>query len=547
MSGSAPFLTRDLRNESNIVERLLDRNVRENPRSIALKIISKYDYRVAKTVTYSELSNSACAIGNSLIQLGVEPSDRIALLLNDDLPFVVSFLAALKIGAVPILLSTFFNEEQLLHLLNDSTAKVSISEDEHVSRILTIAPKLSKSNKIVSRSGVEGTISLESMERLNSSHLETRNVSGKDMAFWFYTSGSTGMPKAVVHLHQDISRWSQPFYDQVLKARRDDIFYSGPKLFFSGGLSFGLHAPLLKGATSILFPGKQSATSAIEIIKNARPTLYYTVPTVYSRILGELKGTNTDFSSVRMFLTGGEPLSKIIFDQWRKNIGSEIVEAYGAAEFGRCISNIPGSARPRTCGKLLEGFEAKIVDASGNNLGPNQIGTLFIKGEGNFAEYWHMPSATKNSIHGEWINTGDLFYKDDDGYYHFSGRNDFAFKINGLWASPMEIEEAVVSSGIARECCVVPVEDRQGVTSLTAFIVLGRDASLVGPDASAIAGNLAKHLSSYKIPKNFVVLDHLPRNSIGKLDRGKMMIMANDREQQQQSQNSNTRFENNSS
>lgn len=520
-----------LTKESSIVEELLDRSARHHPDSAALKIVSTKSLEVESVVSYSELASSSAAVAHALLDMGVQKSQRVALLLEDDLPFAASFLGALEVGAVPILLSTFFSKEQILYLLNDSEAKVVFSEDEYLDKVLDVESGQLKKIAIVSKRGAKATFSFESILKEKSRNIETTTVSDNDMAFWFYTSGSTGVPKAVVHIHRDVRNWSRPFLDQVLRATKDDVFFSGAKLFFSGGLSFGLFSPLLKGATAILYPGRQSAESAIEIIQNAKPTLYYAVPTIYSRILHQNNGAIPDFSSVRMFLTGGEPLGKVIFDQWKNRFGTQIIEAYGAAEFGRCISNSESLAKPGSCGKLLQGFEAKILDDIGNELHTGQTGTLFIKGEGNFSEYWHMTEATKATIHGQWINTRDLFYKDKEGYYYFSGRNDYAFKINGLWASPMEIEEAFLALGLASECCVVPIEDENGLTSLTTFVV--RKDSSASIDETRMRQALSKKLSRYKIPKKIVAVESLPRNSIGKLDRGRALELAKQLSQRQ--------------
>jgi len=514
----------EIQDKFNIVEELLDRNSRERPHSTALHIVSRSSFEVAKRITYSELDKLASQVGNALIQIGVKRGERVGILQNDNDTFVSVFLGVLKVGAVPILLSSFFDEDQLLFLLNDSEAKVIFSDAEYLDRVLKIRDRLVFTKWIVTDSDSPDTLQYDEFVSSQSSRLETMIGSKTDMAFWFYTSGSTGVPKAVVHLHRDIYRSSQPFYNDVLQATPKDVFFSGPKLFFSGGLSFGLYGPFLKGASTVLYFGRQSIASAIEVIKSAKPTLYYTVPTVYARILSESNATASSLSSVRIFLTGGEPLSKVTFDQWKARFGKEIVEAYGAAEFGRCISNFPGSARPNTCGKLLDGFEARILDENGRELGINEIGTLFVKGEGNFSQYWHMPDATSHTIFGDWINTGDLFSKDEDGYFHFWGRNDFAFKINGLWASPMEIEEAILSTGMVSDCCVVRTEDLNGLAVLIAYVVTPHENPQI--NETLLRDELASKLDKYKIPKTFIVVGSLPRNSVGKLDRGLALEMA---------------------
>ena len=349
-------------------------------------------------------------------------------------------------------------------------------------------------------------------------------TSRDDIAFWFFTSGSTGRPKGVMHLHHDICYAGLTYYSDVLGASREDRFLSGAKLYFSAGLGFGLYGPLIMGASTVLYSGSPSAGVMLNLIQNTKPSAFLSVPTLYAQMIQALKTKRFDISSVRVFATGGESLSPLIFNEWKELTGIEITEAIGSAEVcHHYISNPRGNARPGTCGKLIQGYGAKIVDDEGKELGANNIGKLLVKGESTFVGYWHMHEATQRAIIGEWINTGDMFYVDSDGYFHFCGRTDFSFKIHGLWVSPIEIENAIMDTGLVNECSVVPVERSDGIVAPVAYVVPKQKESPEIKLVAAIEGMLSAKISGYKIPKKFVLCSNLAKTAVGKLDRSAIL------------------------
>ncbi|MGI0079588.1 MAG: AMP-binding protein, partial [Nitrososphaerales archaeon] len=389
----------------NIVEELLERHVGATPKAIALHLISPESLKVASTVTYEQLGAITNRIGNGLLHAGVKREQRIAIMLNDGLEFAATFFGAMKIGVVPILFSTYLSEEKLLFLLNDSRAKALFLGDDLTTKISGIRDKLEFTKRIVSPKGSSG-ISYDEFTRNELEYLKVEPTSRDDVAFWFFTSGSTGMPKGVVHLHHDLYYAGLTYYDDVLHALPTDIFLSGAKLYFSAGLGFGLYGPLIMGASTVLYPERPSASAMLEIIGHARPTAFLGVPTLYAQMLQIVSSGQNDISSVRIFAAGGEPLSPQTFAGWKQKTGVEITEAIGSAEIGHhYISNVPGAGRPGTCGKLMVGYEARIVDDKFHEAGPEEMGTLLIKGESTFAYYWHMKEATRRTILGEWINT----------------------------------------------------------------------------------------------------------------------------------------------
>ena len=516
-----------LPDEFNIAEELLDRHARDSPNSVAVSLVSQETLKINRDITYFELEKMTSQVGNALVDGGVQPEQRIAIMLNDGLEFVSSFLGALKLGAVPILFSTYLSEEHLLFLLNDSRAKTLIIEQELVPKLSNIRPHLRYTKEVVSTKEVGDVISYHDFVRDKSDRMETMKTSKNDVAFWFFTSGSTGFPKGVVHLHHDLYHAGLTYYDNVLHVRKEDRLFSGAKLYFSAGLGFGLYGPLLMGASTILHPGKSTAQNVLEIMKNARPTAFLGVPTLYAQMLQLIDEQARDISSVRIFATGGEPLSTHVFKEWKSRLGIEITEAIGAAEVcHHYISNVLGEARSDTCGRLMEGYEAKIVDEAGKELEPNQIGKLMVKGESTFVYYWHLHEETKRALVGEWVNTGDLFYLDEEGYYHFCGRTDFSFKIHGLWVSPIEIENAVLETGLVSECCVVSIEGGDGISKPIAYLV-PKDSKFTSEDLTIrVESLLSKKLGKYKLPKKYVMISSIEKTTVGKIDRSAILNRA---------------------
>ncbi|MHB8565849.1 MAG: benzoate-CoA ligase family protein [Nitrososphaerales archaeon] len=511
-----------LDSQFNIVEELLERHFKESPNNPAIHLVSPEAFQISQTITYAQLRRQVNLIGNALARAGVEREQRVAIMLNDGLEFVSTFLASMKIGAVPILFSTFLSEEQLRYLLDDSRAKALFISSDLDGKLQGIKSGLEYTKHFVSEKKTDCTISYAEFLAGVSDKLDVAKTSKDDIAFWFFTSGSTGIPKGVVHLHHDMYYAGLTYYDDVLHANQWDRFLSGAKLFFSAGLGFGLYGPLVMGASTILYPGRSSANVILSIIQAAKPTAFLSVPTLYAQMSKLLETSPMDLSSVRIFATGGESLSPRVFEDWKARTGLEVTEAIGSAEVGHhYISNIVGSARPNSCGKLMDGYEAKIVDDNGAELGPNEIGKMLVKGESSFVYYWHMHEATKKTIIGEWINTGDLFYRDEDSYFHFCGRTDFSFKISGLWVSPIEIENAIMDTRFASECCIVSIEGSDGISRPVAYVVPNYQTASGNEQQLefAIVKRLETTLSKYKIPKKFVFVQTLEKTTVGKVDR----------------------------
>ena len=313
------------------------------------------------------------------------------------------------------------------------------------------------------------------MTRESSSNLDAARTSKDDPAFWLYSSGSTGRPKACVHLQHDMVVCAERYAKAILHATESDRFFSVAKLFFAYGLGNGLYFSLAVGATSILLPGPPKPQVVFELVKRTRPTLFFSVPSNYAKLLAQLtEASHTpDFSSVRHAISAGECLPASIFHRFKDRFGVEILDAIGSTEaLHMFIANRPGAVKPGSSGTIIPGFEARIVDEKNQPVAPGEMGDLFVKTDAACACYWNQHEKTKDTISGHWLRTGDRYFQDADGYFWYAGRSDDMLKVSGTWVSPVEIENQLLEHPLVQEAAVVGRKDEDGLVKTVACVVL---------------------------------------------------------------------------
>ncbi|MGA9143136.1 MAG: benzoate-CoA ligase family protein [Candidatus Acidiferrales bacterium] len=342
-----------------------------------------------------------------------------------------------------------------------------------------------------------------------------------DPAFLSYTSGSGGRPKAAVHQHKDMLVATRSYAEGVLGISSDDRTFSVSKLFFAYGLGNGMYFPLSAGASTVLNPDKTRVDRVAELLARHRPTIFFSVPTFYAAMLQDAaRGLAADFSSVRLAVSAGEPLPPEVFSQFRQRFGIEILDGIGSTEMLHIfISNRPGLARPGTCGTPVESFDARISNELGQLAAVEEIGNLWVKGETAFAEYWQKAEYTASVKVNGWVATGDKFFCDADGYYHYAGRGDDMLKVSGMWVSPMEVENALLADVRVAEAAVIGVEDGAGLVKPVAYVVLTAGTEASQEMASAIRELLRARLVHYKCPREIHFVDELPKTVTGKIQR----------------------------
>ena len=478
-----------------------------------------------RRITYSQLAESVNRVGNALRQLDVRPEERVFLLLLDTPEFAASFFGAIKIAAVPVPVNTLLKPADYEFLLNNSRARVVIASDSLFSNLQAI-PKtqLRYVETFIVVGGAERTdaLSFESWIRDHSVSLDAARTSKDDAAFWLYSSGSTGKPKACVHLQHDMVVCAERYAKAILNVTEDDRFFSVAKLFFAYGLGNGLYFSLAVGATSILLPGPPKPQSIFDVVERSRPTLFFSVPSNYAKLLAYLPDASrtADFSSVRYAISAGECLPASIFRRFKERFGVEILDAIGSTEaLHMFIANRPGAVKPGSSGTIIPGFEARIVDDDSQPVVPGEMGDLMIKTDAACACYWNQHDKTKDTIRGHWLRTGDRYYQDADGYFWYAGRSDDMLKVSGTWVSPVEIENQLLEHPHVQEAAVVGRKDEDGLVKTVACVVL-RDGKTGSPEIAAeLQRFVLERLPVFKRPHRIEFFQELPKTATGKLQR----------------------------
>ena len=479
-----------------------------------------------RSVTYGELCARVNQAGNGLKRLGVRMEERVFLLLPDVPEFAFSFFGAIKIGAVPVPVNTLLKPQDYQYLLNNSRARVAVV-GESLLPLLEAIPRGQLrylETILVQGEAPAGTLGLEDLMRGSSHELQAATTSKDDAAFWLYSSGSTGQPKACVHLQHDMVVSTERYAKAILKINEQDRFFSVAKLFFAYGLGNGLYFPLAVGGTSILLPGPPRPQSVFEVIERHRPTLFFSVPSNFVKLLAHAAPQDGEFdlSSLRHAVSAGEALPATVFHQCKRRFGVEILDAIGSTEaLHMIISNVPGEVRPGSSGKIIPGFEAKIVDDNDLPVPRGEMGNLLVKADSSCAYYWNEHEKTKSTLAGHWLRTGDKYYQDEDGYYWYAGRTDDMMKVSGVWVSPIEIESVLTEHPSVLEVAVVFRPDNDGLEKPAACVVLRNGDG--GPAlAEELLNFVLKRLPVFKRPHWIEFLPELPKTATGKVQRYKL-------------------------
>lgn len=512
-------LTPEIHDEFNLGEFLLDRHLTEG-RGEKVAVIYK-----DKKYTYREVVESANRLGNALLDLGVEQENRVMICLPDCPEFIFSYFGAMRIGAVPVPVSTMVPEQDYRYYLNDSRAKVLITSSDLAPNFTEVQQDFKYLRHFVVVGQAEhGQINFDTLLSQGSGSLEIALTSKDDMAFWLYSSGTTGTPKGVVHFHHDLF-YLLPSYCKELSLGEEDIIYSLSKMYFSYGNNNSITIPFFSGATVILVQELPRPEKLFEVLTHYRPTVFYGVPSSYWSMLDLLEKTDKayDLSSLRICMSSGEALPRAIFDRWKAKFGVDILEQLGSTDVGSAyMANLPGRLKPGSCGVILPGSEGKLIGEDCQEVSRGEIGTLWIKNDGTTPFYWHKHEQSKKNILGEWFNTGDKFYQDTDGFYWFKGREDDMLKAGGIWVSPLEVEEILYAHPAVKECAVVGVPDKANLEKPLAFVVL-KDGQVA---SSKLENELQEFVRSktarYKYPRQVFFVEELPRTSTGKIQRFKL-------------------------
>jgi benzoate-CoA ligase family protein len=499
----------------NIAELMIDRHLAEGRGGkVAIRTLER-------DVTYVELIAEVNRFGNTLKALGVSPGERLAMIIKDCPEFIYLFFGAVKAGVLPVPLNTLLRANDFAFIFEDSRCATVVYSPEFAQEVeAAVAQSSWRVRHILP---LEGMASFSELARQASPELIARPTQAEDDCFWLYSSGTTGRPKGVVHLHRNIAVTCQRFAVETLGVEETDVFFSVPRLYFSYGLGCAMTNPLWVGGTAILDERRPTPQTVAEIFSRFSPSIFAGVPTFYATLLNAGVITKADFKSLRRALSGGEATPPEILRRWLELTGVPITEVIGCTEMlhiymGNRIDNI----HVGTLGKPVPGYQVKLVDENGEIINDERPGRLWVKGQSMARCYWNNSEKTASTFVQGWMDTGDTMFRDHNGYYIYCGRADDMLKVSGRFVSPIEIEATIVEDARVLEAAVVGRHDNDGLSRIEAWVVLKNDAFETETTAEEIRNLCKAKLAHYKYPKWINFVDHLPKTATGKIQRYKL-------------------------
>jgi benzoate-CoA ligase family protein len=477
-------------------------------------------YFEGKTFSYQAMAALANKVGHVLQDLGVEPEDRVLIALNDTPEFIATWFGIIKIGAVATDVYSYLQPKDYEYFLNYTRAKVAVVDSSTVDKIESVAARCKhlKHLMVVGQSARGKLLSFEDLVSKASDQLEPEDTHADDIALWKFTSGSTGQPKGVALTHRNSIYNFLCYGCKVLQFGEADITLSVPKLFFGYAKDAGVIYAFGSGAAAAIFKERSTPEKIFEMIESYRPTVLINVPTMINSMIEFPGAKNRDLSSLRFSTSAGEALPAALYYRWKETFGVEVLDFIGSAElYHGYLSNQLGDVRPGSLGKVVPGYEARIIDEKGRQLPDGEAGELCVKGESAGLLYWNEYEKTRKTFKGDWVHTGDLFKRDQDGYYWFMGRGGDLLKVGGIFVAPLEIENCLLAHPAVKECAVIGAPDPQGLIKPMAFIVAKDNVQPSESLAHAIQDYVKNTLAPYKFPRWVKFMDELPKDDRGKI------------------------------
>jgi len=519
-------------------------------------------------ITYEELRDKTVRVAEALKALRINAGDRVGILLSDSPEFIASFVAIISLGAIAVPINLALRREDQLFILKDCGAGAAIVEAQAAETLFQASdiPTDLKHLLVVSRDGGGGSASksgtgvrgprrgspagvldpppvnhaqdaratteiagleAQSLDSAKRAPLDdvfpVRAVGGSEDvdAFILYTSGSTGEPKGAVHRQADIFYTNETFCREVLELHEGDRLFSSSRLPFAYGLGNGFTFPLLNGFTSVLCRDKPAPDVVSRVFKEFRPTIFFGVPVVYSMLLEHHRsGNELDTSSLRLCVSAGEALPAQLGEDWQKTFGVEVLDGIGSTEMLHMfMSNHEAEVRYGSSGKLLTGYEARLIDHEGVATPNGEAGNLWVRGNSAAMRYWQRPETSAETFVDGWVRTGDLYARDADGFWWHQGRSDDCFKPTGQWVSPIEVENVLLRHEAVRAAAVVEGLDEHELSCVCAFVVIDGETDAVEPKLRALC---EAALPRFKQPRRYLFVSELPYTATGKVQRFKL-------------------------
>ena len=499
----------------NAADHFIDRHLSEGRARKTAFIDSRGEH------TYSDLVRLVNKAGRALLGLEVRRGGRVILCLNDSVSFPALFFGALKIGAIPVPINTLLTPEDYSFMLRDSGAAAAVVSAPLIERLEPALNGNLDSSRVMIEGGAQPPYrSLESELANANDELQSVTVNVEDEAFWLYSSGSTGKPKGVIHRHGDLLATACLYAAPVLSIREQDVIFSASKMFFAYGLGNSCTFTLHSGATAILLAERPSADAIIRLLSQYGVTIFFGFPTLYASILAALPQPFEPPNRLRLSVSAGEALPAVIQQNWSQQFHVPLLDGIGSTESLHIfMTNRPDRLRSGTSGKPVDGYEVVIRDEIGKEVVTDQIGDLWVRGPSIATGYWNNPAASRRTFVEGWLRTGDKYFRDVDGYFHYAGRADDMLKVGGVWVSPNEVEAALMEHPAVLEAAVVGVMNDDQLIKPKAFVVL-KDASVASADLTGELQQFVKsRLAPYKYPYWIEFRTELPKTATGKIRR----------------------------
>jgi 4-hydroxybenzoate-CoA ligase len=499
----------------------VDRHVDEGR---SAKIAFREADRLKRSLTYGALAVDTSVFAGALERHGVRRDERAAMIMLDQIEFPTVFWGALKAGVIPVPMNTLLSSTVYEAMLIDSRASILFVSDElwPVVEPAVVGNKFLRSIVVI---GETKERTIDYLDFVNGAHaIDAVEADGDELAFWLYSSGSTGLPKGVKHIHSSLRATAENFGQAVLGIREDDVVYSVAKFFFAYGLGNAMSFPMSVGATTILLGGRATPAVVFSLFEHHRPTIFCGVPTLYAALIAAKDQMGGALRApLRMCTSAGEALPRAVGEGWSEIWGVDIIDGVGSTEMLHIfLSNRPEDIVYGTSGIPVPGYEVRLVDENDEEVVDGAVGELLVRGPSSAEGYWNRRDKTQDTFQGHWTRSGDKYERNSDGRFVYCGRTDDMFKVSGIWVSPFEVEQALIEHPSVLEAAVVAWSDENGLEKPKAFVVLneGVDASKV----DELKGFVKDQIGMWKYPRWVEVMTDLPKTATGKIQRFKLRL-----------------------
>jgi benzoate-CoA ligase family protein len=475
-----------------------------------------------QAVSYSELYGLVNRVATRLADYGVRREERILLVLDDTPAFPATFLGAMRVGAVPIPVNFLARPQDFGYFLDDSYTVAAVVDSVFLEKVGPEVEQRDGVQLMVANGDPGDAVSLDGWLAEPTNEIDPVTTHPDDMAFWLYSSGSTGVPKGVVHSHADVAATAEFYAWPVLGINTEDVVFSSTKMFHAYGLGNNLTFPLSVGATSVYSTGPPAPDKLLERVTTHSPSIYFSVPALYAAVLAHPDFDTTDWSSVRLGVSAAEPLPPGTWRRFHERTGVEILDGLGSTEMLHIYcSNRAGKVKPASSGTPVDGYEIEIRDENGALVPDGEAGELWVRGPSALSSYWHQAARTKEKLAHGWFASGDRYHRDEEGYYVYEGRVDDMMKVGGLWVSPIEIENRLMDHEAVHEAAVVSVEVDE-MSRIKAAVILAEGRVQSEDLVPELQAWCKAELLGYQYPHIVEFVDDFPRTATGKIQRFKL-------------------------